>query len=570
MTEFTSTIHSPADPVEGTAPRKRQLSRSQPEDTFYGFPIEIRLDILRLFSFGELLLVRRVCRLWREFIDQYYDLWTLADFRGSNGLVAATVVFNSRHKSLLLAEELRVSCDDRQLGDCEEDIFGNDWPKLRALHIEFQLPMLSSSRIPGLLDQLSELSIHIGDSPTFIRMLLGHPLPQLRSLWFYADWYELFQGVVSYDVPESDVREMRQLEHLRLGSADPLADYTFLSLFERLYDTNKFIPLSQSGIHLLIKLFPAISRLTITRIAYSDVDYRIDPHYISNFCGLCLDSLWNLTDMTIKYSVLPQITLSRCVNLTLCCTNVNHLSSRNLMGKTTAQCLQSLTLSSVYRMTNQHVYNILQDMCGANLTSLDLSSAPYDVGSILFYGKPADSGAPDGPMGSKKFTFARGITKSCSRLRRLVVGETANDDALWEFRKLQLLEYFEVKHSSEVSRAGILGLLGLSTSQSPEFRSTEDLLSSIASIETKLTSITVRDCLNIYLGLLKPLERFGIVVDCRRTTSFSICGEYMHFDSAKSQHPIPNHGYDRLREPIFSENVQYSDSGVPLLRMRWV
>ncbi|KAK9243040.1 hypothetical protein V1506DRAFT_524023 [Lipomyces tetrasporus] len=555
MTELASTMHSPEDSTEGIATRTKKLSRSQPKDTFCGSPIEVRLEILRLLTFGELLLVRRVCRLWREFIDQYYDLWTLADLQGSNGLGAASVVFNSRYKSLLLAEELRVSCDDWQFSECEGALFGNDWPKLRALHIECQLPLLSSSRIPGLLDQVSELSIHIGDSPTFIHMLVGHPLPQLRSLWFYADWYELFQGVISYYVRESDVREMRQLEHLRLGSADPLADYTFLSLFERLYDSNKFIPLGKGGIHLLIKLFPSISRLTITRIAYSDVDYRIDPHYISNFYGLCLESLRNLTDMTIKYSVLPQITLSRCVNLTLCCTNVSHVSTRNPMGKTTAKCLQSLTLSSVYRMTNQHVYNILQDMCGENLTSLDLSSVPCDLSSILFYGKPADSCAPDGPMGSNKITFARGITKSCSRLRILVVGDTANDDALREFRKLRLLEYFEVKHSKEVSRAGILGLLGLSLRKSREFRSTEDLLSSIASIDTKLTSIAVRDCLNIYLGLLKPLELFGIRVDCRRTTSFSICGEYMHFDSARSPHPVPNHGYDRLREPVFSESV---------------
>ncbi|KAK9388473.1 hypothetical protein V1515DRAFT_596961 [Lipomyces mesembrius] len=505
-----------ADLVEAIVYRTAILWGSQRKDPFYCFPAEVRLAILRHLSFEDLLTVRKVCKLWRDFIDMHYSLWEVVDFQNSNGLVAACVVFNSRHKLLQSAEELYISCDEINTGDCEDIIFGNDWTKLRRLHIESQLPVFSDLRMPDLLSQVTELSIHIRDSPSFVRILLGHPLTQLRSLWLYADWYDLFKGVICFDdVRASHVRQMRQLEYLRIGSADPPADYTYPDLLERVYSTNKLITLCRSGIHSLIKLFPAISRLTITRIVYSDVDDTIDSHYITNFCGLCLHTL-PLTDITIKYSVLPPITITRCVNLTLFCTTVSQVFvCKGLDGVANRTNLQSLTLSNIYRLTNQCVNDMLRNMGGALLSVLDLSSELDNFGPSLFYDKAADSCAPDGPVGSSNYSLARAITMSCPALRRLVVGHTAMDDALREFSNLRLLEHFEVKRSEGVSPAGILALLGMSPVTTIEFVSTKDLLSSVITpIDSKLISIAVHECANIYPSLLKPLERFGISVSC--------------------------------------------------------
>ncbi|KAK9376453.1 uncharacterized protein V1513DRAFT_245912 [Lipomyces chichibuensis] len=487
---------------------------SQQKDPFDCLPPEVRLSILRHLSFEDLLTISKLCKLWKDFVDLYYSLWEVVDFQSSNGLVTACVVFNSRHKSRQFAEELYISRDEHHTGDCEDMIFGNDWTKLRRLHIESELPVFSDLRMPALLGQVTELSIHIKDSPTFVRMLLGHPLTQLRSLWLYADWYDLFKGVIRYDdVLASNVREMRELQHLRIGSADPPVNHTYPDLLESVYGANKLITLCRSGIHSLIKLFPAISRLTITRVAYSDVDDTIDSHYITNFCGLCLHTL-PLEDITIKYSVLPPITITRCVNLNLFSTTVSQVFlCQGLDGVANRVNLQSLTLSNIYRLTNQRVNDILRNMGGALLTALDLSSRPDDFGPTPFYDKPADSCAPDGPIGSSNCSLARAITMSCPALRRLVVGHTAMDDALREFSNLRLLEHFEVKRSEGISPAGILGLLGMSPITAIEFGSTKEPLSSvIAPINSKLKSIAVRDCSNVYPSLLKPLERFGISI----------------------------------------------------------
>ncbi|KAK9481976.1 hypothetical protein V1527DRAFT_477869 [Lipomyces starkeyi] len=517
-----------ADLVETISYRTAILCGSQQKDPFYCFPAEVRLAILRHLSFEDLLTISKVCKLWKDFIDMYYSLWEVVDFQNSNGSVTARVVFNSRHKLRQSAEELFISCDEHYTGDCEDIIFGNDWTKLRKLRIESQLPVFSDLRMPGLLGQVTELSIHIKDSPSFVRMLLGCPLNQLRSLWLYSDWYDLFKGVIRFDdVLTSHVREMRQLKHLRIGSADPPADCTYPDLLERVYGTNKLITLCPSGIYSLIKLFPAISRLSITRVVYSDVDDTIDSHYITNFCGLCLHTL-PLTDITIKYSILPPITITRCVNLTLFCTTVSQVFLRQgLDGVANRINLQSLTLSNIYRLTNQRVNDMLRNMGGALLTALDLSSEPDNFGPNLFYDKPADSCAPDGPIGSSNCSLARAITMSCPALRRLVVGHTVMDDALREFSNLRLLEHFEVKRSEGVSPAGILGLLGMSPVTAMEFISTKDLLSSVITpIDSKLKSIEVHDCANVYPSLLKPLERFGMSVCCTCTATCNVDGVF--------------------------------------------
>ncbi|KAK9489086.1 hypothetical protein V1508DRAFT_407283 [Lipomyces doorenjongii] len=245
----------------------------------------------------------------RDFIDA--PLWAVVGFQNSNGLVTACVVFDSRPKLLESAEELYISCDEHNTGDCEDIIFGNDWTKLRRLHIESQLPAFSDSRMPDRLGQVTELSIHIN---SLVRMFLGHPLTQLRSLWLCADWYDLFKGVILIDdVLASDLREMRRLERLRIGSADPSADHTYPDQLER--------------------------------IAYPDVDDTTDSHYITNFCDLSVHTLPTPSS---------PITITRCVNLTLFCTTVSQVFvCQRLEGVANRTNLQSLTLLNIYRLTNQ-------------------------------------------------------------------------------------------------------------------------------------------------------------------------------------------------------------------------
>ncbi|KAK9466175.1 hypothetical protein V1512DRAFT_24620 [Lipomyces arxii] len=518
-------------------------------------PIELFIGILKYCRYPCIEQCQSVSTLWQDIIFDSSELWSDLDYFDLHVTADAVLEDVNKAKHNLLSLVLP-DLDSEEQSECESTVLTQEWPKLNHLQLTSQI----TCPILGLkcLSRLSSLSIHIRDASQFVEnVLLTNTMPNLTSLSFRADWFEIFKDTIQINVPSLNTASVINLRRLHIGSPDPEAKYLYRYLTSPLYNSNKWILLWMTGMQRLLYVLPNLEEFSMIRIDA----FAISASGFQHSAELDLTHLKCLKRVTIKYSMVPQILLNNsCEFLDFMCSTetprfvtVAPDGTLNDSNRQNGPSLKSLTLADVAYpfLGNFALLRIMHSLNTTNIVHLDLSSVCYhrrliDYSSSIFADIDAVSGSNFVP--ENRFTLVDNIVSLCPHLKSLVLGNTITDESLALFRSLDELEHVEVLYSPEVTRNGILALLRLPIKPviDGEFITTEQLLEGEV-LTSPIKKLIIRDCRNIYTGLLDHLKTAGVDVQVESTSTFTINGDISNLDLL-THYRWHVHGYDRIRD----------------------
>ncbi|KAK9459457.1 uncharacterized protein V1516DRAFT_679962 [Lipomyces oligophaga] len=536
-------------------------------------PIELFVNILQYLPFPTVFQCRQVSKLWKNVIESSMILWTDLDF-SQNGLkLTAEVVSKAidfshgRAQSLILGD-----LSEQEQRKTELLLSSETGAKLRhLLAISITSPSeeflrscnLMSAFHPRIINGLTHLTIHLAHSSNLITALQQDPPRTLTHLHLDADWFEMYREFYTFQL-ELDTR-LPSITHLHLGSDIPLEKYTYKFLTTPLFGDNKWIYLSPRGLHAVLQILPELNSLRLVRIdSYAVLEVRIF------FPEIDCTHLRKLQNLEAWYCMLPKMLLpATSKNLRQvrfeCSTEMpQFVNSSQSISEIPTQ-LETLALSDVAfpYLLNSSLVSLLSSIDSSRLTVLNISTISYTPRQINYSDhalNPHTGLVIDGVerypgYGEEESliqdvdTLGFRLFELCPSLKVLTLGNTVTDQALELIGRYNRLGRITIEYSPYVTRFGIFKLLKIPYDPvrvRNEFVPTAEIIRPHDHLASTIRHITIRDCPNIYAGVLDAVQdKYGIEIKVFSTTTFTYQDMHCNLDLLTNTRWL-EHGYDRL------------------------
>ncbi|KAK9476950.1 hypothetical protein V1514DRAFT_335248 [Lipomyces japonicus] len=506
-------------------------------------PLELSDRILAYLDFLDLAVLKFLSRSWYYLItsSRYgHNQFCKVSFNlelDESHLIQKLEIFESKENCLLirLGDNL-LSAKELNFQGCQVFTF------LDKKFLAIQKPVFNN---------LTSLKVNIKDSPNFVTHLCRSycQFTVLEYLHFYADEHDLFNYRINFQVVHKTNVCLPSLKRFKIGSEEQNSVNSLLR--SHIFHTSRRVWVSGNDMWRLLCMFPTLLELCLIRLEFtynweestgnsqwdlSGMQYLEDIKILNTtiyrmpkFPPSCKRLILDSTNLSPSISVTSNVISEQEPQKNDLCLNSHQPISGDVkftFGGTEYGNVEKFVISRCWNITAWQVSGLLNCVTPELLTHLELVSAVFDfmTDDIAYFVNEDDK--------SNYHSLAEAIVWHCPNLRVLAVGSLVGDDALAEFSKLAFLADFTVTGSDYVNRDGFLALLKLTHLCNfhghREFITTESLISEIdySNFASPIRYLRVEDCLNIYPGLLDPLSKFDVSIDCLYGLSFAVNGVY--------------------------------------------